>query len=181
MLSGCKGNIYKKDLLCDTLCSPYTASADIVFSGKTEDIIGKISISKDEDCKVTFIEPSSYSNVTIYGDCDGNADAFTFEFAGIPASVPKSLASELSLLFSLFSDTIPNRISSLDKECFVLCDDNQASYDPKKDLAEVFFSENGTDYLLVYDTLSGTPLSISAGNDTISVYMEFTDFNSFQK
>lgn len=115
-----------------------------------------------------------YSGISIKSDEAGNEDIFSFELSGIPAAVPKTIASDLSLMFSLFSDIMAQKISSLDSDAF--------SFSGKtnkfgNELIEVFFTENGMNYSLTYDRHSGIPYSLDAGNDEISVSLVLSDFN----
>ena len=117
-LSSCQNNSYEKKLLCDNLYGHYTAKADFVLTDKNESISGKINIERDENCRFEFTEPDTFFGISITGDTAGNSDTLCFEYAGIPASVPKILISRLSLMFSLFSDALPSRVSELSEDSF---------------------------------------------------------------
>lgn len=153
-------------------------TADFVFSDGKISTEGVASISKSDYTNIVFLQPEALNGVSVKGDNTGNADVFSFEFSGIPASVPKSIASDLSLMFSLFSDAIPNKIESLDKSAFKL---SQSTSDNGNALAEVFFTENGMSYTVTYDSKSGVPFSIDAGNDRISVSILLSDFKAVKQ
>ena len=94
--------------------------------------------------------------------------------SGIPATVPKSLAGDLSLIFSLFTDIIPQKIDTLEKDSFTLSGNVN---DKGNELCEVFFTENGTNYSFSYDVNTGTPYSFDVGNDELSVNILLANFN----
>lgn len=142
--------------------------ADFIFSDGEKNTVGKANITKSDTTTVTFTEPQEYSGISIKSDSTGKEDILSFEFSGIPASVPKSIAGDISLMFSLFSDEIPTKIKTLDKEFFRKAVSDKQGY-------EVFFTENGVSYTIAYD-ITGTPYSFDAGNDKISVSIILSDF-----
>ncbi len=162
-------------MLVSNLYSSYTASIDFIFSDGSTNTEGLASITKSDITKITFSKPDSLCGVSVKGDNAGNADVFSFEFSGIPASVPKSIASDLSLMFSLFSDVIPSKIHTLDKNAFRLSSDSSENGNA---LCEVFFVENGVSYVITYDSKNGVPYSLDAGNDKTSVSIVLSDFKT---
>jgi hypothetical protein len=173
IICGCSRDSFSKNLICKNLALPYSAKADVIVSGKDTSRSGTVDISKADIVKMTFCDSSDFSGITVTGDNTGKSDVYSFEFSGIPASVPKSLTSEISLLFSLFSDEIPVKIETLPKDSF------RALADSDKDgnsLFEVFFTENGYDYHITYDKNKGYPKSMSIGNDALSVSITFKEF-----
>ena len=172
-LVSCSKDKFAKDLLVSNLYCSYTASADFIFSDGDTNTEGTADIVKSDVTKVTFSSPDKLSGVSVKGDNTGNADVYTFEFSGIPASVPKSIASDISLMFSLFSDAIPSKIDTLEKDAFRLSGNtNEAG----NSLCDVFFVENGFSYVITYDSKSGIPLCLDAGNDKTSVSIVLSDF-----
>ena len=173
ILCGCGRDKYSKQLIVKNLYSPYTAEADFVFSDGHTGSSGKIKITKSDTVTVVFTDSGEFSGITIKSDAVGNPDVFSFEFSGIPATVPKTITSDISLLFSLFSDDIPKKIETLEMDSFRICD---SSDDDGFILAELFFTENNMNYHLSYDTERGIPHTLDAGNDSLSVCITFTDF-----
>ena len=152
---------------------PYTAGIDFIISGNANVTKGKANITRADITTVTFTEPDAFSTITIKGDNTGKADVFSFELAGIPATVPKTIAGDLSLFFSLFSDDIPAKINTLNKDAFIFTEKiNQKG----NKLTEVSFIENGLSYTIAYDQHTGIPYSLDAGNDEISVSIILYDF-----
>ncbi len=78
-------------------------------------------------------------------------------------------------MFSLFSDVIPSKIDTLDKDAFRISSD---SSDSGNALCEVFFIENGVSYVITYDSKNGVPYSLDAGNDKTSVSIVLSDFKT---
>lgn len=76
-------------------------------------------------------------------------------------------------MFSLFSDTVANKIDSLEKDSFRLTENVNSLGNT---LCEVFFSENGQSYCISYDRHSGIPYSLDAGNDMLSVSIVLSNF-----
>lgn len=174
-MCSCAKDRFEKERLCSTLYSHYSANADFIISEGENNTSGKADISKSDTTTVTFSEPSVYGGISIKSDSTGSADTFIFEFSGIPAKVPKSLSGDLSLILSLFSDDIPTKIKSLDSTAF-----RESSRKDKngKTLTEVSFIENGCNYTVTYDKDTGFPHSIDAGNSTLSVSIELSDFKT---
>lgn len=88
--------------------------------------------------------------------------------------MPKSIAGDITLMFSLFSDAIPSRIDSLTRDAF---EETEMTNDSANTLIKVFFSENGNDYTVTYDRRTGIPRSLDVGNDEFSVSVILSDFN----
>ena len=106
-------------------------------------------------------------------DAAGNEDVFSFELSGIPATVPKSIAGDLSLMFSLFTDSSPQKIDTLEKDSFSL---SGKVNDAGNELVEVFFTENNLSYRICYDRRTGIPYSFDAGNEKVSVSIVINNF-----
>lgn len=169
MLTACSADKYSKKDFCTNLFSDYTAEADYSVSDGEKSISGKMSVSKSDYITVTLTSPSEYEGIEITSDSTGKSDVLSLELSGIPAEIPKSIARDLSLMLTLFSDVIPSRVSSLAEECFATQEGSG--------LVSVSFAENGTDYLLIYDTVSCLPVSFDAGNEEMSLKISFTDIN----
>ncbi len=169
----CTGEKYSQKQFCNTLFSDYTAEADFTLSDSTKSIDGKIAVTKSDSVKIEIVKPSEYGGISITSDGTGKGDIMSFELSGIPAAVPKSIARDLSLMFTLFSDLIPSKISGLENECFEKSEES--------DVVKVSFSQNGTDFSVAYDSVSYNPLSFDAGNDEMSVNITFTNINQVQK
>lgn len=162
-----------RDLLIEKLSLPYSATASFIISDGKENTSGSANVTRSDITTVTFTEPSAYSGISIRGDNSGKQDIFSFELSGIPTAVPKTIAGELSLIFSLFSDDIIHKIDTLEKEAFRK---SGTANDKGNGLIEVFFSQNGTGYVITYDSHTGTPYSFDAGNDETSVSIVLSDF-----
>lgn len=173
LLTGCSSDSFSKKLICTSLYSHYTASADFIFSDGQNNTSGNAQVTKADTTTVYFTKPEALSGISIKSDPIGNPDIFSFEFSGIPASIPKSVTGRLSLLFSLFSDAIPSKIDSLGKDAFKI---SEISNDKGNEMIEVFFIENNMSYNIIYDKKNGIPYSIDAGNDELSVHVELSDF-----
>jgi len=78
-------------------------------------------------------------------------------------------------MFSLFSDVIPSKINTLDNDAFRISSGNSENGNA---LCEVFFIENGVSYVITYDSKSGVPHSLDAGNDKTSVSIVISDFKT---
>lgn len=172
-LTSCKGDSYSRELIVEKLYLPYTAEADFIFSDGENNSQGKASIVKSDITTLTFLEPEAYSGISVKSDATGNEDIFSFELSGIPATVPKSIAGDLSLMFSLFTDIIPQKIDTLEKDSFSL---SGKVNDAGNELVEVFFTENNLSYRICYDRRSGIPYSFDAGNEKVSASIVINNF-----
>lgn len=130
--------------------------------------MGKASLTKGKISTITFTLPEQFEGISVTSDESGNPDVFLLEFSGIPATVPKDIASEISLLFSLFSGQFSSEVSKLDEDCFSQSDESSN---------KVIFQKNGINYKITYDSSSGVPKSFEAGDDAISVSIIISDFN----
>ena len=168
VLCACSADKYSKKALCENLYSGYTADCSFVISQEKLNISADAHLTKDGTTSFSIYSPEEYSGITISGDSTGNADTFCLEFSEIPSSVDKSIASDLSLIFSLFSDEIPSKILTLGDDSFY----TQKTTDEKH---SVSFSQNGMNYSVVY-TSFGVPVTLKAGNDKTSVEVTLNDF-----
>lgn len=149
------------------LYSSYSASAEYMVEASDKYLEGSFELLRSDKTTISFTSPDEYSSISISGDSSGQSDVLAFELHGIPANVPKSIASDLSLVFSLFSDEIPSKIMTLDENCFTLYEDDGS--------AAVSFSENGTSYSIIYSTATGIPLAINASDENSSVSITIKD------
>lgn len=166
-LNSCGNDKFSKKSLCSALSSDYTATLEFIISDTDRNITGKAAVTKEKCSVLTFTEPESFEGISVTSDETGNPDVFLIEFSGIPAAVPKNVASEISLMFSLLSNQISSHISTLDENCFSQIDDGTN---------EVSFRKNGMSYKITYDPSSGIPKKLEAGNDTASVSITVSDF-----
>ena len=151
------------------LYSDYGAGADFTIETKEKFTEGSFELLRADNTRIDFKLPKEYASISIYGDSGGNSDVFSFEMSGIPASVPKSIASDLSLMFSLFSDAVPSKLQALEESSFTLYEN--------QDKAKVSFTENGTSYNIVYSTVTGIPISFGAINQNTSVNITIKNFD----
>lgn len=130
--------------------------------------MGKASLTKGNVSTITFTEPENFEGISVTSDESGNPDVFLLEFSGIPAQVPKSIAGEISLVFSLFSKQFSSEVNILNDNCFSQNNDGTN---------EVIFQKNGMNYKITYDPSNGIPKNFEAGNDTMSVSIIISDFH----
>lgn len=140
---------------------------------KDKCIEGKMELLRSDKSRINFLSPDEYSSITVSGDSAGNADVFTFEMYGIPANIPKSIASDISLLFSMFSDAVPSHIMTLDDSHFTLYENDGT--------CSVSFSQNNINYSIIYYSDSGIPQAINVSDDKSSVSMSFSEFKLSEK
>ena len=167
-LCSCSGNKNSKDLLCSALHSSYSANADYVIDSGEKYIEGEFEILRADRTKINFLSPDQYCSVSVSSDSTGNADIFAFELFGIPADVPKSIAGDISLIFTLFSDFIPSKIASLPSESFTVYKGDGT--------AAVSFVENGTKYRILYSLSTGHPCAFNASDEKTAVSINISDF-----
>ena len=122
-------------------------------------MIASADILKSDATTISFLSPDEYEGINIKSDKTSKPDIISFEYLGIPAEIPKSIFSEFSLIFTLFSDEVPNIIESLPKD----------SFRTDGDMGEVFFLKDNISLRIVYYLDSGIPKSFEAGNDEISI------------
>ncbi len=171
-LAGCSGDKYSKKLICENLYSGYNASLSYVISDSEQEAYGSADITKSDKTVLLFKQPQEYSGISITSDSAYNPDIFIFELSGIPANVPKSIAGDLTLMFSLFSDVIPSKLSQLSQDCFSISEaDGSVSAE---------FEENGMQYRINYNQSTGYPTSLSVGNDKSSVLITIEEFKTIK-
>lgn len=174
-MPSCGGDKYAKNMLCESMASPYSAKVDFTFADENQTITGKAQIDKDDIICLVFTSPEIYNGVTVKSDYTGKADTVSFELSGIPANVPKSISSDVSLMLSLLSDKAVSKISKLNKESF---SKTALASDDGSLMNEVVFEENGVNCKILYDSKSGRPYSIDIGNDEMSKSLVFTHFEN---
>ncbi len=155
-------------LVCDNLYSSYSLCGAYCIEASGRRIEGELELLRSDITKINFLSPDEYSSISVSSDYSGKSDIISFEFSGIPADVPKSIATGLSLMLSLFSDSIPSAVSALDKEAFSVNDNNGK--------ATVQFSQNGIDYSLGFSSETGIPDSLSADDGKNAITINVKEF-----
>lgn len=169
-------------MLCDNLYSHYTAKVDFVIKDKDTSISGELDIQKSDGCTLKFTQPEEFLGISVTGDTAGNGESLCFEYAGIPATIPKSLTSRLSMMLSLFSDALPSGIMNLSSDSFEMVSDTRSKEsDSHEGTAKVFFSENGISYTVTYNTSNGNPYIMDVESNNISATLTFKEFNIYNK
>ncbi len=172
ILTSCKSNESGKDLLEQKLNCPYTMSVDFIMSDNDGSVSGRAEIEQNELTTLKIVRPEEYRGITVTSDETGNADTFTFEYSGIPANLPKSISGELSLMFSLFSKTLPVYIAKADIDGFEKTDDG---------VWIAGFSGGDINFRIAYDCKSGIPSLLEAEHENTSVSVKVLSYKELIK
>ncbi len=158
--------------LCDNLYSSYSLCGTYCIETNTKRIEGELELLRSDITKISFLSPDEYSSISISSDYSGKSDIISFEFSGIPADVPKSIASSLSLMLSLFSDSIPSAVSALEGDAFSVSEEDEGG--------TVQFSQGDISYSFAFSADTGIPLSLSGddGKTSVTVYVKEFEKNT---
>ncbi len=167
MLSSCSSDRLGKDKLLEKLNSPYVMNIDFIISSADKSTSGRAEITRNDLTTLKILQPEEYDGIRITSDETGSPDVFSFEYSGIPAAMPKSMSSELSLLFSLFSKTLPISLIRADRDAFESRENGFCS---------VVLKEDNINYKLEYNCDNGQPDLLEAEYDNISVSVKVLSY-----
>ncbi len=170
LLVSCENNTSKKEL-CEKLFSYYELNAEYsLCDGANEVFSGELSVKKDEMIRMEFASPDELSGVCVESDEFSQPDIITFSYYGIRIPLPDRLLSKLNLMFSIFSDNIPEKISALDSKGFERCDEGEKAF------LKCSFTDGDTAYSVLFEKDSGVPAEFTAEKGGIAFTATITEF-----
>lgn len=175
----CGKDSYSKELLTDTLISPFCAEAEFTFSSGEKAVDGTLRVTSGENIRIDILSPDLLSGISIISNGAGDMPNYTVSFSGINAEIPKSILEKLSLSFCLFSPELPEKIRTLDDTSFsTVSNDESFEVFGLSDISPctVSFSDGQINYSITYDLNTGTPLLMIAGHTDSSSTLKITKF-----
>lgn len=167
LLSSCSHDNGKKKLLELLFSDVYSTEFGFTISRDGEEkLSGNAVAIKDKSLCISFSSPEILNGLSVISDAVGNADSYTFSYYGMKAPLPSGALTDINIIMSLFSDETALSLSSLPRSAttehdksshrldFTLCGNIKAS--------------------LIYDTLSGDPVSFSAQTENGEIDLTFT-------
>ena len=108
---------------------------------------------------------------------DDRADIISLSYSGIKAELPKNALDKLDLMLSLFADSVAASAEKTPINAFVPCEEVYAVEGLAETKAyKAEFSHGNIRYLVVYDSLTGTPLDLCAEADGSAVEVKIKNF-----
>ncbi len=176
LLAGCGDSTGKKDL-CRTLFSPYAADIEFVFEKDGESVAGTAHVTRADTVRIDITAPDPFTGISAEMGADDRADIISLSYSGIKAELPKNALDKLDLMLSLFADSVAASAEKTPINAFVPCEEVYAVEGLAETKAyKAEFSHGNIRYLVVYDSLTGTPLDLCAEADGSAVEVKIKKF-----
>ncbi len=170
LMCSCDNSKSKKEL-CDRLFSDYTLNAEYsLIENDSEVFSGALNVTKGDIITAEFLSPEDLSGVRIESDEYSQPDIITFSYYGIRIPLPDKLLSKLNLMFSAFSNNIPERISGLASDGFEVITENG------EEMLKCIFQNGSTTHSVIFEIGSGIPKIFTAQNGNISFTAKIKEF-----
>lgn len=173
---GCTDATGKKNL-CTTLFSPYVAEIEFVFEKDGESVAGTAHVTRSDTVRIDITSPDPFTGVSAEMGADDRTDIISLSYSGIKAELPKHALDKLDLMLSLFADSVAAAVEKTPGSAFVPCEEVYAV----EGLGEIEayqteFLCGDIRYILVYDSVTGTPLDICAEYDGSAAEVKIKKF-----
>ena len=167
LLSSCSRDNGKNKLLELFFSDVYSTEFDFTITHSGEEVLsGKACAVKDKSLCISFSSPEILNGLSVISDDIGMSDSYTFSYYGMKAPLPSGALTDINIIMSLFSDETALILSSLPRSAV-------KEHDRSSHLLE-FTLCDGISACLIYDTLSGDPVSFSAQNENGEIKLTFT-------
>jgi hypothetical protein len=177
MLASCSADKSGRKELADMMFSQYTAEVDFLFEYGESSVSGSARVTRGENVRIDILSPDPYSGISVESDAADNAGIISISYSGIRADINKNVLDKISLVLSMFSDTAASAVDCAPKGAFLIYEEAYSSDTmPKVSPYEARFSAGNTDFIYIYDSISGTPLDMYAKTDNASAQIKIKKF-----
>ncbi len=177
MLASCSSDKSGRKELADMMFSEYTAEVDFLFEYGESSVSGTARVTKGENVRIDILSPDPYSGISVESDAADKAGVISISYSGIRADIRKDVLDKISLVLSMFSDTAASAVNCAPRDAFLLYEEAYSSDSMPKILPyEAHFSAGDTDFIYIYDSLSGTPLDMYAKTGNASAQIKIKKF-----
>ena len=165
LLFGCGRDETGKSEFENNMLSDFTAEIDYLIDFDGNPVSGSAVITKNDELRLDVISPDPYSGISVTCDASGKADVVSISYSGIKAELPKAAMEKLVFLMNMMSERTACELDNQSDKSFKRCEEMYMSEDlPEAVPYEVSFLCDGTDYMFIYDSITGVPLEIFADN-----------------
>ncbi len=181
-LCSCANNKYGLETLSDTLFCDYNAKIDYTFKTQSGELSGKASVTKGDTVKIEVESPEPYSGLCAVSDEGGNPSVITISYYGIKSDMPDNMLPKLNLAMRIFSAEAQTEIFELKNDSIVETRQIDTEDFGFSDTSVIIprtaeFYIDTYKCLITYDSVTGTPLYLSAQCDDFSLEIVYKEFN----
>lgn len=180
-LSSCAGDKNGKKHLLEVMFEDYVAEVDFLLDVEGVSVSGTARITKNDNVRIELLSPDPYTGISVQGDAGDKASVLSIEYSGIRADIPKNAVHKLSIMLSMFSDAAVTNIGKQSGNDFKLSAGEYvlAGFD-KINPYEVSFVKGETEYIYIYDSISGIPLNIYAKSGATALQVKIKKFKAIE-
>ncbi len=172
MISCAENKSGKKELL-SVMHSDYSADVEYLLDADGVSVSGEARITRNENVRIDILSPDPYTGLSVQGDALDKASVISLEYSGIKAEIPKNALEKLNIILSMFADSAATAISDLKKDAFTESPEEYTLPGHKNSIPyEVRFSKGDIEYIYIYDSVSGIPLSVCAKSGGTAVQIK---------
>ena len=147
------------------MLSDFTAEIDYLIDLDENPILGTAVITKGEKLRIDIESPDPYSGISVECDAAGEADVISISYSGIKADVPRNAMEKVVFLMNMMSERTACELDNKSGKDFIMCPEQYVSEAlPMAVPYEVSLSYEDTEYMFIYDSVTGAPLEIFADN-----------------
>lgn len=172
-LFSCSGKENGKKELVSLMNSDYVADVEYLLEAGELSVCGEARITRNENVRIDILSPDPYTGLSVQGDALDKASVISLEYSGIKAEVPKNALEKINIILSMFSDSAATQIQGLKNDEFTESPDEYTLAGHTNSIPyEVKFSKGDIEYIYIYDSVSGVPLSICAKSGGTAVQIK---------
>ncbi len=164
-LFSCSEDKTGRDEFQKNMLSDFVADIDFLIDFAGNPVSGKALVTKSRTLRIDIDSPDPYSGISVECDMGGNPGVVSISYSGIKAEVPKAAMERFVFLMNMMSEQTALHIEKQSKGSYKPCEEMYMSEDlPQAVPYELRFSYDNTDYIFIYDSITGIPLEIFADN-----------------
>ena len=182
LLVSCSSQENGKKAFTKTLFSDYIADAEFLFECDGASVAGTARITRDDNIRIDITAPDPYAGISVETDASEQSSIISISYSGIKADISKIMLDKINLALTLFSDTAAAAAEKTPASDFVRCEEVYTVEGlGETDAYRVEFTLGDTQYIYVYDSITGTPLDLCAKNSGSVVEVKMKKFKAAEQ
>lgn len=147
-----------------TMLSDFTSEIDYLIDIDGNPILGNAVITKNQRLRLDILSPDPYSGISVECDVTGEADVVSISYSGIKAELPGKAMEKLVFMMNMMSENTASALGRQNAKDYKECGEYLSEDYKEAEPYEVCFTHDGTEYVFIYDSVTGMPLEIFADN-----------------
>ena len=168
---------FQKNMLSD-----FSAQVDFLVDFSGNPVAGKAEVTKSRTLRIDIDSPDPFSGISVECDMAGNPGVVSISYSGIKAEVPKAAMEKFLFLMNMMSEETALQLEKQGKGSYKPCEEMYVSEDfPEAVPYEVRLSYDNTEYIFIYDSITGIPLEIFADNGECKAEIKVRELKTANK